>query len=339
MTYFYPTLHQKHDPAYDYSDGLPPFAYMESVPRMDAVMRGVYRHVKKEDIVLVDGLIDEKYLSFHDEKYIKFLKDICEDLDEDEDFIPSMFRDDLSDAPLRFQAGMYCKEVGTPLQKGTFFAASNSAKTALEGAKYVLEKNVNAFALTRPPGHHSGVKSYGGYGFINNAFLATNFLVENELKTIMLDLDYHIGDGSVELCEKYGLEYFSLHIDPWKNYPYLTKDVSFKQNIHLSHLAHETSSVKYLEKLSLCIEQIKSLNPDVLVLSLGFDTLKSDYCQDQQIGLENEDFFGIARLIKTLNVRVLVCLEGGYDKEHLSEAVDYFLQGMDDEKKDQTIRL
>ncbi len=328
MKFFYPCLNELHNPKYDYSDGLPPFEYIESVPRMRAIMDGVYKHVQDEQIEKVDGLIDESYLQVHDSKYIEFLKQICEDLEENEDFIPSMFRDDLSDAPLRFQAGMYSKEIGTPLQKGTFKSASNSAKTAIEAAKYLLQNNKNVFALTRPPGHHSGVQSYGGYGFFNNAFLSAHFLREHGLKPVMLDVDYHIGDGSVELCEKYGVEYFSLHIDPWNNYPYLSKNMSFAKNIHLSHLKHEISSCEYFDILEQNLKQIKALRTDVLVLSLGFDTLQSDFCQDQQISLAPKDFLRMARMIKALDIRLIICLEGGYDKQNLSDAMDYFLQGI-----------
>ncbi len=329
MKYFYSALNDIHDPKYDYSDGLPAFAYMESVPRMKALLDGVLLHVKKEEIVHVKDLIDlDLVYDIHDKDYIDFLRDLCEDLEENEDFIPSIFRSDLVDAPLRFRAGMYCKEIGTPLQKGSFKAALNSANTALRAAKYLHVENKNAFALTRPPGHHSGAKNYGGYGFINNAYLCAKYFLNQGLKPVVLDVDYHIGDGSVELCEGGGVEYFSLHIDPWKNYPYLNKGMSFKENIHLAHLPHKITNERYFEILAGVLEQIKSQNTDVLVLSLGFDTLASDYCQDEQIGLKNEDFLHLGRMIKALDMKLLICLEGGYDTPNLTESMDYFLQGI-----------
>lgn len=329
MKYFYPLLHVNHNPSFDYSDGFPPFKYMESVKRLEKLMDGVFKHAKKEDIIYVKNLIKLKYLyEIHDKKYINFLIDLCKELDKNEEYLPSMFRENLEYAPIRFKGGMYCKEIGTPIQKTSIKSMLNSANTALQTALHVHKTNENAFALTRPPGHHSGIRSYGGYGFINNCFIGAKYFLNQKVKPVILDIDYHIGDGSIELCEKFGVQYHSLHIDPWKNYPYLTKNITFKPNIHLTHLQHNTTSKTYMNNLKRILKNINTQKPDVLILSLGFDILQSDYCQDEAILIKSKDFFDIGKSIKKfITCKVMICLEGGYDKPNITKSMDEFLKG------------
>lgn len=333
MKYFYPTLYTKHNPKYDYSDGLPPFRHVESIKRYEKILQGVINYAKKEDIVSSDRLIGLKYLyEIHDKKYIKFLFDLCNNLDEKEDFLPSMFRDDLSNAPLRFKSGMYCKEIGTPIQKHSIKAILNSAYIALISAKYVHKNRKNAFALTRPPSHHSGVKSYGGYCYVNNCFIGANYFLKLGLKPVILDIDYHIGDGTIELCEKFGVDYFSLHVNPWRNYPYLSKDTNFKQNIYLNEIKKGTTCKEYLKKLQNSLDTINRLKPDVFILSLGLDTLKNDKGQDEEINLKKSDFYSLGKCIKTsITCNILIYLEGGYNRASLTKAMEYFLKGINGE--------
>lgn len=38
-------------------------------------------------------------------------------LKSEQEYIPSIFRNNLSQSPLLYRAGMYCKEIGTPINK------------------------------------------------------------------------------------------------------------------------------------------------------------------------------------------------------------------------------
>ena len=52
-------------------------------------------------------------------------------------------------------------------------------------------------ALVRPPGHHAGRSSYGGYCYLNNAALAAQYLLdEGRSRVSIVDVDYHHGNGT-----------------------------------------------------------------------------------------------------------------------------------------------
>ncbi len=332
MKYFQPTHYTCHDPKFDYSDGLPPFEHIESVKRYEQILKGVKNVAKKGEITKVDSFIKLKKLyKIHDKKYIKFLVNICKELEEDKDFLPSMFREDLSEANVKFQSGMYCKEIGTPLQKNSIKAILNSAKVALKSAKYSYKNYEIVFALTRPPGHHSGYKSYAGYCYVNNCFLGAKYFLDKGLKPVILDIDYHIGDGTAELSQKNQVHYYTTNVNPFKNYPYLSKGTDFGKFIHESEILPNTDFKTYLSQIKTLLKDINTQNPDVFILSLGFDTIKGDLGQDLKIEFEPQDFYQIAKIIKkSIKCKILIYLEGGYNTQKLTSAVECFIKGMEE---------
>jgi len=75
------------------------------------------------------------------------------------------------------RAGYYMMDLSAPIVAGTYPAALAAANCALSGAKYLAQNASiapppSAFALCRPPGHHAGRASCGGYCYINNAAVA-----------------------------------------------------------------------------------------------------------------------------------------------------------------------
>ncbi len=328
MDLFYPVLHGEHAPTKDYSDGFPPFDFMEVGKRLDLILEGIgsVEPIVRHD---VEGTIDRAYLErLHRSDYLEFLEELCGDLAPGEEYIPSIFRDRLERAPLRFRGGMYCSEIGTPLMRGTWRAAENSAQTVLEATEWMMRRGCDVWAMTRPPGHHAHVARYGGYSFLNNAAVAVVRMKEAGYRAVVLDIDYHIGDGTVEFSEKLGFSYYSLHIDPWRNYPYFSSDTKFPESARLIHLPHETTAVEYLNALKRLLKEIATERYDYLILSLGFDILASDYCQDEFILIENRHMEEIAREIRRSTEKpVLIALEGGYDQPNLAEAGRYFMKG------------
>src|SRR6478609_3180254 len=81
-------------------------------------------------------------------------------------------RRDRIPAGINGMMGYYAFDAGTPIVEGTWDAALASAQSALTAAALVAEGERCTFALCRPPGHHAGHSTYGGYCFLNNAALA-----------------------------------------------------------------------------------------------------------------------------------------------------------------------
>ncbi len=80
---------------------------------------------------------------------------------------------------------------------------------------------------------------------------------------------------------------------------------------------------RYSEALSYAVREIRDYYPDVLIISLGFDTHKEDPVG--KFDLEDEDYARIAKQISKLKLPTLVVQEGGYNpKSNASAAVNFF---------------
>lgn len=85
----------------------------------------------------------------------------------------------------------------TYFMKDTYIAALEAARTTIIAAEDLSNfKNRNSFAIVRPPGHHSGLKSQPhGFSFFNNVGLAANYLRDKKevRKLAIVDWDVHHG--------------------------------------------------------------------------------------------------------------------------------------------------
>lgn len=332
MKYFYPKYQELHNPKLDLSDGLPGCEHLEVSQRVNEVLKGLLSAYNAE-VIYVDKLANEEVRLIHDNEYVDFLLDISKKLVDDEEYIPSIFRDDLSDSPIRFRGGMYTQEIGTPIGKGTIKAALNSASTTIKAAKYLCSNSKSAFVLARPPGHHAGAKRYGGYCFFNNAYLGVNEMLKCYEKVAVLDIDYHIGDGSVEFASARS-PYYTLNADEKTNYPYL--DATFEydtKNVTIMNFKDKTSGEEYVKMVYFLLTKAKKRGFEALVLSLGFDTLATDDYQDDKIFVSVDNFKEIGELFGSLEEEVLIIFEGGYDSKSLKLCAKEFMSGFISKKR------
>lgn len=262
----------------------------------------------------------------HDADYADFLEAITAELAEGDHYIPSLFHHDLADAPIRFQGGRYCNEIGTPIGAGTLKAALNSAAAAQAAAEYTAKTDGDSFALCRPPGHHAGRRRYGGYCFFNNAYVAARILSKAGHAPVVLDIDYHIGDGSIEFADE-AAPYVSLHADTVTTYPYLgSLPERPAAQVSLINLKEGIDVGGYINQLIAVLETISKTGSQ-LVLSLGFDLLADDFIQDVPTSIQAADFEPIGAAIGKLKMPVTMVLEGGYNKDRLADCTQAFFTG------------
>lgn len=325
MRVFVPRHHLGHRPELDLSDGLPGVAHPEVPGRVDAVLAGVAAAVSV-DRVDVESQALRAVRALHDADYVDFLLELGASLTGATQYLPAMFGSDLREAPLRHRAGMYCREVGTPITAGTVPAALNAASAAEQAARSMVETGEDAMALCRPPGHHAGRRRYGGYCFFNNAYVAVSALRQRFAKVAVVDVDYHLGDGALEFAGE-AFPYYSLHADPCANYPYWDRAALQRPHAHLTTFPADVCGAAYLALAATVIDSALAAAPDALVLSLGFDTLGSDGIQDAKTRLVVEDFLGLGRLVARAPCPVLLLLEGGYDVRQLAACSHGFVSG------------
>ncbi|MFK5971435.1 MAG: hypothetical protein QM487_15145 [Candidatus Marithrix sp.] len=321
MHVFLPNKHTLHHPKQDYSDGIPPFEHLEVPDRINAVLQGI-KAVTDLNLIIVNELAIDAVYNLHDRDYVDFLLAINKILKPEQEYIPSIFRNNLSQSPLLYRAGMYCREIGTPINKGSIEAALNSAAVAEQAANCLLTTGQDTIALCRPPGHHAGKKRYGGYCFFNNAYIAAKTLKQ---QCAVLDIDYHLGDGSIEFANA-EIPYFSLHVDPWKNYPYLDTNIVLPTRYtDLITIPGGIKGESYINLFKTLLTKLTDFK--YIIVSLGFDALATDHIQDEHVYLEPKDYYIIGQLLAQIPAKKLIVLEGGYDILNLPACARYFTSG------------
>jgi acetoin utilization deacetylase AcuC-like enzyme len=235
---------------------------------------------------------------------------------------------------LQGQLGYYAYDIASPLFEYTWETAYWSVQTALSAAALVSVGNETiAYALCRPPGHHTGIAFFGGGCYLNNAAITANWLLQQGRRVAILDIDYHHGNGTQDIFYKRSdVLYCSLHADPLYEYPYywgyadeygVDRGLSYTYNFPLPR---NTSEKYYLDILAEAIKKIRLYVPDILVLSLGFDTLDGD--PTGNFKLEPDSFFQIGKIIQRLGIPVAVIQEGGSSPSAIGESAVSFFKGL-----------
>jgi len=189
----------------------------------------------------------------------------------------------------------------------------------------------NAFALVRPPGHHAEAARAMGFCFFNNVAVAVAHAraalgVE---RVLVLDWDFHHGNGTQHIFYD-RRDVLVLNTHRWPFYP-----GSGALN-EVGHGAGEGFSVNIpmpggmgdadfaLAFAELAVPIADAFKPDLVVVSAGFDTHRSDPLGDMRATEEGfAELTGIARGIAAAHCggRLVLVLEGGYDLPGLSRSV------------------
>ncbi len=198
-----------------------------------------------------------------------------------------------------------------------------AAGGAITAARLVLEKKEDrAFALVRPPGHHSMRVSHGNRGFcnINNEAVMIEYIRDHypradgmPLKIAIVDTDVHHGDGSQDIFwnDPHTL-FISLHQDGRTLYPgsgFLDEcggPGALGKTINIP-LPPETCDSGYLFAIRNAVLPILAdFRPDIVINSAGQDNHFTDPLANMRLSAR-----GYAALNSELNPDIAV-LEGGY---------------------------
>jgi acetoin utilization deacetylase AcuC-like enzyme len=229
--------------------------------------------------------------------------------------------------------GQYSLDASTPIAEGTWESAYWAAQTALTALDPVSAGQGPAFALCRPPGHHSGADYMGGYCYLNNAAIAAQAARSaGTPRVAILDIDYHHGNGTQDIFLDRGDVFFaSLHADPRTDFPFfwghadeLGTGEGEGSNLNLP-LPRGTGIRNYEAALDRALEVIGGFGAGLLICSFGADTFAGDpICS---FALDTCDYAPVARRIASLGLPTLVVMEGGYAVDALGANVAAFLSG------------
>jgi len=230
------------------------------------------------------------------------------------------------------------REAGQPLgltpdtvvSGASWDAALAAAGAAIHGVGGVLAGRArNAFALTRPPGHHATADRAMGFCLFNNAAVAARWAqAERGVgRVLILDWDVHHGNGTQDIFyADPSVYYLSLHLAG--HYPGTghvrqrgagagegtTRNMSFPHGVERQY---------YLTVYEELVAEAMAFEPELVLVSAGFDVLDGDPLGG--LTLEPADLHAMTRTLMEAAApaagRVVALLEGGYVPQRVADGV------------------
>lgn len=232
--------------------------------------------------------------------------------------------------------GYFSLSSETAITPGTYEAALSSVNVALTGAELIHQGESAVFSLCRPPGHHAAIDMYGGYCFFNNAAIAAQHLLNSGARrVVILDVDYHHGNGTQDIFyDRNDVLFISLHANPQQEFPHFLGyadetgiGAGSGYNINYS-LDRGTNFNAWFSTLEEAGKKISDFGADVLIISLGVDTFKKDPIS--HFTLDTDDFSRYGHYLAGLNLPALFIMEGGYAIEEIGVNTVNVLTGFED---------
>ena len=220
----------------------------------------------------------------------------------------------------------------TTLSSASETVARMAAGAAIRAVDAVLSREADrAFCAIRPPGHHAESDRGMGFCIYNNAAVAaryaqSRFGVE---RVVILDWDVHHGNGTQEIFEDDpSVYYISVHQSPL--YPFTGamlekgrgEGTGYTMNVPVAAGSGDAVFVDVLR--GQVIPAMKSYQPDLLILSAGFDAHLDDPLSGTLV--TDAGFQTMSRILMDFvddacGGRLVSLLEGGYDLEVLGRCV------------------
>lgn len=217
----------------------------------------------------------------------------------------------------------------TPFAKGGFDIASISAGLARGALFSVLRgQHDNAYALSRPPGHHCLPEFPNGFCLLANIAIAVEAALAEGLseRIAVVDWDVHHGNGTEAIFyDRDDVLTVSIHQD--RNYPLDTGDArdtgagrgeGFNMNIPLPAGSGHATYLAAMDQL--VIPALERFQPDAIVVACGFDASAVDplgrmLCTAETFRAMTE------RMIETADLlcagRLTMVHEGGYSEAYV----------------------
>jgi acetoin utilization deacetylase AcuC-like enzyme len=254
----------------------------------------------------------------HSESMIKEIQEIC----------------DLSAKSRRLQY-IDMDTIASPM---TYEASLYSVGGNLQAVDEIIDGNLkNAFALVRPPGHHSNSHRFSGFCIFNNIAVTAEYLFREKgiKKAVIIDWDCHHGNGTQDIFyqgskSEFGeLVMFNSHQYGYfypgsGNYDEIGTGKGAGKIINYAMPAGAADDAIPLFFDEIIVPICEEFKPEFILISAGFDTHWTD-----QLTNMNWTYQAPAEYLKKIkllakkysNDRICITLEGGYELDKQARAV------------------
>ncbi len=236
----------------------------------------------------------------------------------------------------------YIGDPDTHIGPESYRVAALATGGVLAACDAVLSGEVRrAFCAVRPPGHHAGADTAGGFCLFNHVAVAAEHLrTRRGLERVaVVDLDVHHGNGTQALFEDQpGVLFVSVHEHPmtlkfpgtgWPGEAGRGRGTGFTRNVCVPHGADGSDYRRLLQGEVLPL--LARYRPQFLLVSMGFDTQWTEPLA--HVNLRPADFGWITRALvgaaeELCGGRLVSVLEGGYELRTLGRCAAEHVQGL-----------
>lgn len=234
-------------------------------------------------------------------------------------------------ADIRRQApaqGWVALDGDTFLSPGTVHAAFRAAGAAVRAVDMVLSgEAANAFAATRPPGHHAETSTPMGFCIFGNAAIAAKHALEHHglSRVAVVDFDVHHGNGTQDLLwdERRALLVTSQQMPLWPGSGRVEEDGAYGNILNMPLPPDSGGQQMRAAYENIAFPRLREFKPELIIISAGFDAHADDPLAN--LNWQTQDFRWLTRQLCQLAAelcqgRIVSLLEGGYDLTALAEA-------------------
>ena len=212
-------------------------------------------------------------------------------------------------------------DADTPYFPGIEEHARCAAGAAIVAAELAF-RGRKAFSLMRPPGHHATSTEAMGFCYLNSVAIAAHYALASGCERVAIwDFDAHHGNGTEEIV--FGnrrIRFASIHQYP--GYP--GTGLRSRGNVFNWPIPPGCDAATHASAVHRALDHLVEFNPDLLLVSAGFDAFAGDPITDMT--LEGEDFAKFGQHLCATGLPAAAILEGGYSGE-LPALIEAFLTG------------
>jgi len=297
-------------------------AIMDFLKEKELLEDPSYRIIKPRKATL------EQIKYVHRERMIREIQEICE----------------LSTKTQRLQ---YI-DMDTIASPKTYEASLFSVGGNLQAADEILNNNVkNAFALVRPPGHHSNSHRFAGFCIFNNIAITAEYLFREKgiNKIVIIDWDCHHGNGTQDIFYQgsksnsgelvmFNSHQYGYFYPGTGNFDEIGEGKGAGKIINYPMPAGSADDVIPIYLKEIINPICEEFKPEFILISAGFDTHWTDELTNMNWTYQApaEYLHEIKKIAqKFAKERILITLEGGYQIDKQARAVYNCLRVLNDE--------